>query len=76
MGIGALSSPIMQIRERDSWIGWHPDIFLAHVRTAPTRAIAKWLVDTVDQAIAEIYVDDLLEDDVLSRRISRLRPSA
>ncbi len=67
MGIGALSSPIMQIRERDSWIGWHPDTFLAHVRATPTRKIAKWLVDVVDQAIAEIYVDDLLEDDVLSR---------
>ena len=67
MGIGALSSPIMQIRERDSWIGWHPDTFLAHVRATPTREIAKWLVDVVDKAIAEIYVDDLLEDDVLSR---------
>jgi hypothetical protein len=68
MGIGALSSPIMQIRERDSWIGWHPDTFLAHVQATPTREIAKWLVDVVDQAIAEIYVDDLLEDDVLVRR--------
>jgi len=68
MGIGALSSPIMQIRERDSWIGWHSDTFLAHVRATPTSEIAKWLVDVVDQAIAEIYVDDLLEDEVLSRR--------
>lgn len=68
MGIGALSSPIMQIRERDSWIGWHPDTFLAHVQATPTREIAKWLVEVVDQAIAEIYVDDLLEDDVLVRR--------
>lgn len=68
MGIGALSSPIMQIRERDSWIGWHPDTFLASVQATPTRAIARWLVDTVDQAVAEIYVDDLLEDDVISRR--------
>src|SRR5205814_802907 len=29
IGIGALSSPIMQIRERDTWIGWHPATFLA-----------------------------------------------
>lgn len=68
MGIGALSSPIMQIRERDLWIGWHPDSFLTRVRTAPTRKIARWLVRVVDRAIAEIYVADLLEDKVLSAR--------
>jgi hypothetical protein len=68
MGIGALSSPIMQIRERDSWIGWHPDVFLERVRREPTRELAKWLVDTLDAAIDEIYVADLLEDKVLSTR--------
>lgn len=68
MGIGALSSPIIQIRERDSWIGWHPETFLQRVRTAPTRKLTKWLVDTLDAAIAEIYVADLLEDGILSTR--------
>jgi hypothetical protein len=68
MGIGALSSPIMQIRERDAWIGWHPDTFIARVREHPTRQIAKWLVDTLDAAIDEIYVADLIEDDVISTR--------
>ena len=68
MGIGALSSPIMQIRERDSWIGWHPETFLKRVRTAPTRELAKWLVDTLDAAIDEIYVADLIEDGILSTR--------
>lgn len=68
MGIGALSSPIMQIRVRDSWIGWHPETFLERVRTAPTRELAKWLVDTLDAAIDEIYVADLIEDGILSAR--------
>ncbi len=68
MGIGALSSPIMQIRERDAWIGWHPDRFLERVRQEPTRELAKWLVDTLDAAIDELYVADLLEDEVLSTR--------
>jgi len=68
MGIGALSSPIMQIRERDSWIGWHADTFVQGVRHKPTREIAKWLVGTLDTAINEIYVADLLEDRVLSTR--------
>lgn len=68
MGIGALSSPIMQIRERDSWIGWHPDGFLERVRREPTRGLATWLVDTLDAALDEIYLADLLEDKVLSTR--------
>lgn len=74
MGIGALSSPVMQIRERDCWIGWHPDIFLDRVRTTPTRKLAKWLVTTLDAAIDEIYVADLIEDGILSTRDLR-RPS-
>jgi uncharacterized protein DUF4338 len=68
MGIGALSSPIMQIRERDLWIGWHPDSFLERVRREPTRQLAKWLVSTLEAAIEQIYVADLLEDKVLSTR--------
>jgi hypothetical protein len=82
IGIGALSSPVMQIRERDAWIGWHPDTFLASVRARPTLDIAKWLTYIVDRAISEIYVDDFIEDGVLTKRdlgapnerlISRLR---
>lgn len=68
MGLGALSSPIIQIRKRDSWIGWHPETFLERVRTAPTCDLAKWLVDTLDAAINETYVADLIEDGIISRR--------
>jgi hypothetical protein len=68
MGIGALSSPIMQIRQRDSWIGWHPETFLDRVRTTPTQELARWLVDTLDAAIDEIYVADLVEDGILAMR--------
>jgi len=68
VGIGAVSSPVMQIRERDTWIGWHPDTFLARVKASPTPELARWLVQVVDAAIAEIYVDDLLEDSVLAVR--------
>lgn len=68
VGIGALSSPVMQIRERDMWIGWHPDAFLATLKDAPTDELARWLVSVVDSAINEIYVDDLLEDGVITPR--------
>lgn len=66
IGIGALSSPIMQIRERDIWIGWHPSTFLSYVKTSPTNEVAKWLVKTVDRAIKEIYVDDFIEDEIVT----------
>lgn len=68
MGICALSSPIMQIRERDDWIGWNPDVFLERVKTAPTAKLARWLKRSLDEAISQIYVADLVEDAVLTGR--------
>jgi hypothetical protein len=68
VGIGALSSPVIQIRERDIWIGWHPDTFLVRVTENPTRELAQWLVDVLDSAIAEIYLEDMLADSVLAVR--------
>jgi hypothetical protein len=68
VGIGALSSPVMQIRERDKWIGWHAESFLPWIRANPTEEVAKWLVAVVDKAIDEIYVDDLREDGILTPR--------
>jgi hypothetical protein len=65
IGIGALSSPVMQIRERDTWIGWHPEVFLTRLKANPSPELARWLVSTVDAAISELYVDDLREDGVI-----------
>jgi hypothetical protein len=66
VGIGALCSPIMQLRERDAWIGWQPETFLARVRSHPTAALAQWLDAVLDAAIREVYVDDLIEDGILT----------
>lgn len=68
VGIGALSSPVMQIRERDTWVGWHPDTFLSRIRSNPTAKLARWLIRVADSAIREIYVDDFLEDGILLAR--------
>jgi hypothetical protein len=68
IGIGALSSPVVQIRERDAWIGWHPDVFLARIKANPTATTARWLVNVVNAAINEIYVNDLFEDGILTPR--------
>jgi len=65
IGIAALSSPIVQIRERDEWIGWHPNKFIAEIEEQPTDKIARWLVDVVDNGLSEVHLSDLFEDDIL-----------
>jgi len=67
MGIASISSPVIQISERDKWIGWHPETFIERIRTRPTEKLARWLVATVDQAIDEIYKADLLRDKLITR---------
>lgn len=68
VGIGSLSSPIMQIGERDRWIGWHPEPFLATLLATPTLRMARWLARVTENAIDEIYISDFLEEGVLMRR--------
>jgi Druantia protein DruA len=62
IGIAALGSSIVQIHERDRWIGWHPDQFLAETAAKPTLSIARWVARRLEQGVAELYVDDLLAD--------------
>ncbi len=65
IGLAAISSPVVQIAERDQWIGWDTDTFLDEVRKAPTEAVASWLVERINAQLKEIYLDDLLADNVL-----------
>ena len=74
IGIGALGSPIVQIKERDRWIGWHPDAFLELARDAPSDGLARWMVRTVETALGELHVDDFVEEELLSPAELR-RPS-
>lgn len=67
VGIGSLSSPIVQLRERDRWIGWQSEAFLDQVTSKPTGKVARWLVRVVDQAVREIYVSDFIQDGILGR---------
>jgi hypothetical protein len=62
IGIAALTSAVVQIRERDEWIGWHPQAFLAELTARPTLRVARWLMRRLDASLAELYVDDLLQD--------------
>ena len=67
MGIGAIGSPIVQIRERDVWIGWHAETFLESVTAAPTAELGRWLCKIVDCAIKELFCDDFLEARIINR---------
>ncbi len=66
IGIGSLGSPIVQIRERDSWIGWQPEAFIEFAIESPSAELGIWLDKIVETAINEIYLDDLFEERLLS----------
>ena len=66
IGIGAIGSPIVQINERDRWIGWHPEVFLASAVENPSAELGTWLKKIVDNAINELFVEDFLEEQILT----------
>jgi hypothetical protein len=85
IGIAAISSPIVQIAERDRWMGWETDQFIAATSQRPTAALAKWFASRIKSQLSEIYTADLLRDQVIQpsdiRRptpevIARLRADA
>ncbi|MGC0312890.1 Druantia anti-phage system protein DruA [Kitasatospora acidiphila] len=65
IGLAAISSPVVQIAQRDHWMGWETDQFLEHLRAEPTDNAASWLAQRIEAQRSEIYLDDLLRDDVL-----------
>lgn len=66
IGIGALCSPVVQIHNRDTWIGWHHETFLAAIRENPTDSVACWLNNVVRQSIADLHTTDFLAEGLLS----------
>jgi hypothetical protein len=62
IGIAALGSAIVQIRERDEWIGWQPEEFLSALAREPDLHWARWVMRRLEGSLAEIYREDLLED--------------
>ena len=64
IGIAALSSVIVQMNERDRWIGWRTDDVLADLSSRTTSANARWLVEKLERRREEVYVDDLVRDEL------------
>lgn len=68
MGIGAIGSPIVQIRERDTWIGWDAETFFESTLQQPVAELGGWLAKIINGAIDELFVDDFLEEPLIDRR--------
>ena len=65
IGLAAVSSPIVQIAERDTWMGWETDTFIQRLSDEPTEKAARWVASRIDVQQNEIYVQDLLRDGVV-----------
>jgi hypothetical protein len=65
IGLAAISSPVVQIAERDHWMGWETDTFIAAVTANPTLEVARWLAGRIQAQLSEIHTRDFLLDKVL-----------
>jgi hypothetical protein len=82
IGIAALSSPAVQLSDRDRWIGWEADS-LSHAARATTRGhvwpptdeLARWLDHTVEAAIEETHKEDLIDGADDLRRMRDAAPA-
>lgn len=62
IGIAALGSAVVQLAERDDWIGWQSGVFLEDLSAAPTLRMARWIAARLQTALDELYLDDLVKD--------------
>ncbi len=67
IGIAALSSSIVQQSTRDQAIGWDKESVLHEIKTAPTEALACWLLCSLDEIIDGIYTADLVTPEELEQ---------
>lgn len=68
IGIAALGSPVVQLRIRDEWIGWQPDVFLQDLSKKPTAKWASWVLNGVRDSISDIDTPDLIREGIVSSR--------
>lgn len=75
IGIAALSSSIIQQRERDEWIGWDADSVLDALE-APEENDARWLLRSLDDCIDGIFTSDFEDEGVLTESDAEDGPEA
>ncbi|MEQ1761022.1 MAG: Druantia anti-phage system protein DruA [Vicinamibacterales bacterium] len=62
IGIASIGSAVVQIAERDKWIGWQTSSVLMEMTLEPSLRWARWLTRRIDKWRDEVYIDDLVED--------------
>lgn len=65
IGIAALSSAAVGLTVRDEAIGWTFRQVASRIIADPSPKYARWMLKITDEAINEIYKDDLLADGLL-----------
>ncbi len=66
IGIAALGSAAVQITVRDDRLGWSPELVMEAARANPTDADARWVTAVIEKTLAEVFIDDLLADKVVT----------
>jgi hypothetical protein len=61
IGILALASSSVQIKVRDQWIGWYPELQVDRLRNGATAEDVEWLARLIRHGLEEIYLEDLLD---------------
>lgn len=76
MGIGSLSSAVVQLTVRDTWIGWEPSAVVEHLAANPSARWAVWLLSVVSARLKEIYKEDLVAEGLLPGSLAgRIAPA-
>lgn len=64
IGIASIGSSVIQQSERDKWIGWHSDV--ATKLLSQQKSPGKWVLNTLDKMISELYLKDLMKEKILN----------
>lgn len=65
IGIGALSSASIGLGHRDEFIGWTEREVIATQKVNKSRKLAKWISESIDRLISEIYRQDFVNESLL-----------
>jgi hypothetical protein len=66
IGIAALGSSVAQQTRRDEWIGWEGEAFFRRVQEDPSGKYAKWILETLDSLLEEVYLKDFFTQKTIS----------
>lgn len=66
IGIAALGSSVAQQTCRDEWIGWDGETFFSRLKNEPSGKFAKWIIETLETLLGEIYLKDFFKAKIIS----------